>query len=365
MDFKTLRDCQPASLDAVIDKWSKICDKFTTAKQTATGSVGTQMRSGSWEGESATSAQSRLSQYEGQLSAGHTEANAMKQILGQAKSLFGDAKARLDKAIAEAEKNELLSLTDKGEVKLDSKGLHARAGDSPIAVVMVDAMNTQKRLQIEITKAVAVAAYTDAQVAKALREAAKGDPYFNAGAKLPAAFGSTIPQLIDDMYKSVKLDKNTIFEALFGLKKQGMTEKERQMLEKLSPTELLALDQTRKLAEKAAIERYGAGTQFDGTADAFRHAYWNALMAERFGQKWADDFATAHEGAPKSLPQASAMDLHNNEIGRQVARDNPGVHPLALQRLIDEKLRDGSLMVYDKNGNLVPSNQVPLPKSNS
>ena len=57
----------------------------------------------------------------------------------------------------------------------------------------------------------------------------------------------------------------------------------------------------------------------DGKADAFRHAYWNALMARRTTPAFAELFATAHETGSANAPAASAMDLHNNALGRQVA----------------------------------------------
>jgi len=61
---------------------------------------------------------------------------------------------------------------------------------------------------------------------------------------------------------------------------------------------------------------YGSGGNHLCNGDAFRHAYWNALMVRSIGFNAAALFATAYEGQidPNDLDQK--MDLLNNEIGR-------------------------------------------------
>jgi hypothetical protein len=61
----------------------------------------------------------------------------------------------------------------------------------------------------------------------------------------------------------------------------------------------------------------------DGKADAARHAYWNALMAKRTTTAFAELFGTAHESGSTNAPSATAMDLHNNAIGRALADKYP------------------------------------------
>ncbi|UYN90165.1 MAG: hypothetical protein KIT08_02745 [Anaerolineales bacterium] len=84
-------------------------------------------------------------------------------------------------------------------------------------------------------------------------------------------------------------------------------------------------------------------------ADAFRHAYWNALMTREFGEEFARDFATAHETHPDSVREAAFMDLHNNQVGREIALTNPESSNAQLQTLVYEALRSGLLYVWDKN----------------
>ncbi len=55
----------------------------------------------------------------------------------------------------------------------------------------------------------------------------------------------------------------------------------------------------------------------DGRADAFRHAYWNALGTAEFGSNITQIFTDAHEAYSNGL--SKQMDLHNNLKGREKA----------------------------------------------
>lgn len=96
----------------------------------------------------------------------------------------------------------------------------------------------------------------------------------------------------------------------------------------------------------------------DGHTDAFRHAYWNARMTAEFGPEWTAQFATAHEGLPGNGAVREAMDLYNNEVGRQIAIDNPDASPDQLADLVQQALNDGRLVVVAPGGHLAPSDQV-------
>lgn len=87
-------------------------------------------------------------------------------------------------------------------------------------------------------------------------------------------------------------------------------------------------------AAKTAITRTDQiyGTQADGTeGNAFKHAYWSALMTNDIGEDAAKMFADAHEVMPASKhtdvryeyteAQHTEMDLFFNELGRKVALD--------------------------------------------
>ncbi|MFZ5440300.1 MAG: DUF6973 domain-containing protein [Myxococcota bacterium] len=98
----------------------------------------------------------------------------------------------------------------------------------------------------------------------------------------------------------------------------------------------------------------------DGHRDAFRHAYWNALMTREFGASWTAQFATAHEGLPGNPSNREAMDLYNNEVGRQIALANPDATPEQLADLVQQAVNDGRLVVVPPSGSgLEWSDRVP------
>ncbi|WP_280382373.1 DUF6973 domain-containing protein [Nocardia wallacei] len=99
-------------------------------------------------------------------------------------------------------------------------------------------------------------------------------------------------------------------------------------------------------AKNAAEEQFPASTA-DGQGDAFRHAYWNALMTQKYGEDWTETFTTAHEKTGGNTPQREAMDLYNNQVGRNVALANPDASPEELQQLIKTELSNGNLTVIE------------------
>jgi hypothetical protein len=80
-------------------------------------------------------------------------------------------------------------------------------------------------------------------------------------------------------------------------------------------------------AEAATTEEVNWGTfPFDsmhnGLADGFRHCYWNALMTHRIGVEQAKAVADAHEDKPGQPPAERDMDLHNNQVGRNIGESS-------------------------------------------
>ncbi|MGO1070472.1 DUF6973 domain-containing protein [Lysobacter sp. CA199] len=96
----------------------------------------------------------------------------------------------------------------------------------------------------------------------------------------------------------------------------------------------------------------------DGHRDAFRHAYWNALMTQKYGAEWTGAFATAHEGVPGNNANREAMDLYNNKIGREIGAANPNVSAEKLADLVEQSLNQGKLVMIDRNGQLEWSDRV-------
>ena len=118
---------------------------------------------------------------------------------------------------------------------------------------------------------------------------------------------------------------------------------------------------SRSLARSTAGKYYpdldGSGFLQNDPGDAYRHAFWSALLTRTYGEDFARDFTTAHETEANNEPDAreqSFMDLHNNEIGIQIALSNPnasGRHPSAaveeLEVQIYDALQTGQLYVWD------------------
>lgn len=156
----------------------------------------------------------------------------------------------------------------------------------------------------------------------------------------------------------------------------GITATERDMLARLGLLELNELNGVVNRAQDESRERYPLGDVptpahvdpaargeweiNDGHRDAFRHTYWNALMARHQGPEWAEQYATAHEGLPEDRVNQvrETMDLYNNEVGRRIAAENPNASDDELADLVTQAARDGELLVVDANGNLAWSDQV-------
>lgn len=98
----------------------------------------------------------------------------------------------------------------------------------------------------------------------------------------------------------------------------------------------------------------------DGHNDAFRHAYWNALMTRHFGEDFAAAFASAHEGVPGNPADREAMDLYNNQVGRRIAAENPDATDEELAQLISDAVNNGEMVVVAANGDLAFSDQVAV-----
>ena len=130
------------------------------------------------------------------------------------------------------------------------------------------------------------------------------------------------------------------------------------------PEPLLMYNWTNLAIEKANA-RYpdldGDGLLVNDPGDAFRHAFWSALMTRTYGEDFAREFTSAHETSASVASDAreqSFMDLHNNEVGIQIAVSNPDASKEELDTLVYEALTTGQLYVWDGN-DIYYSNTCP------
>ncbi len=146
---------------------------------------------------------------------------------------------------------------------------------------------------------------------------------------------------------------------------------EEHLLRRLSPWELKQMSDDHEAAFKEADRLYPAsmatpndpmqeGWRNDNQNDAFRHAYWNALMSKNQPPGFAEQYGTAHERLPSNDPTREAMDLYNNEVGRRIQQANPNANAQDLAELVQKAVDNGEMVVVDSKGRLVPSNSIPM-----
>lgn len=112
------------------------------------------------------------------------------------------------------------------------------------------------------------------------------------------------------------------------------------------------LDEARRVTE----ERFPDAHRDGQIGNAFKHAYWSALLTREFGAEKAEQFTSAHEGDPDTKPLRQAnesMDLYNNEIGRQIAQYNPNASHNELADQVEHAVRNGQVVVRRKDS-IVP-----------
>lgn len=94
-----------------------------------------------------------------------------------------------------------------------------------------------------------------------------------------------------------------------------------------------------KVAERRA-KRYGK--MHNGKGDAFKHAYWSALMAFYLTDTWAKAMGNAHEARPNNPKMEKRMDLRNNAVGR--GHGNNAVIVTSVDDGVHRSFRRGDLL---------------------
>ena len=92
---------------------------------------------------------------------------------------------------------------------------------------------------------------------------------------------------------------------------------------------------------KKASETYSGHNDI---GDAKRHAFWSAMNAIDTNLEDAMEYGYAHEDFEGNTE--GSMDIYNNQIGWQIAIDNPGASDTQLQYLVEEAAQNGLLKSY-------------------
>lgn len=177
----------------------------------------------------------------------------------------------------------------------------------------------------------------------------------------------TKDQRLDDILNTYQVADDELVDTWLSF--LGIDEKrprtEWQLLQLLSSTEQANFFfNIRGRAHAEAERRYPHSeepTEYeknDGPLDAFRHAYWNALMVRQYGSEFAKKLGNAHEALPNNPADREAMDLYNNEVGRRIAEQHPDADFEELADLVQQAVERGDMVVIDRNGELAWSNQV-------
>jgi hypothetical protein len=98
------------------------------------------------------------------------------------------------------------------------------------------------------------------------------------------------------------------------------------------PITMLQTFKATRACIKLCDATYGKTHHLHNRANAVRHALWNFLIAKRVAGssknhdaalRWTTKITSWHEEFSVNIPTAKAMDLHNNEIGRNLFVTHP------------------------------------------
>jgi predicted flap endonuclease-1-like 5' DNA nuclease len=96
-------------------------------------------------------------------------------------------------------------------------------------------------------------------------------------------------------------------------------------------------------------ENYPTMSAHNDVADAFRHAYWNCCLTRKVDAEEAKKFADAHEDFEDNPANEKAMDLFNNQVGRNLGSDPESVlgagnwGDMSCEDLVKEAIRQNKL----------------------
>ncbi|MGF1528045.1 MAG: hypothetical protein ACFCBW_14810 [Candidatus Competibacterales bacterium] len=159
---------------------------------------------------------------------------------------------------------------------------------------------------------------------------------------------------------------------LEGGEAKPVRSREAEMLDDMSAVEQLRMNHFKDTARNTAIDEYNFSpddappeaanqhhwVEVGGHQDAYRHAYFSAMMTREFGADYAKEFTDAHEAGVNPRAQEEAMDLFNNELGIKIAQENPDASEAELAALVKQAIDNGRAVVVDRGGDLAWSDQV-------
>lgn len=103
--------------------------------------------------------------------------------------------------------------------------------------------------------------------------------------------------------------------------------------------------------------------QYNGKGDAYRHTLWNAIGAAKLGANFMEQLANAHEvpdPGKTNNPVEKAMDLHNNQIGRDIGSQSIFMLMLKVKLAVDRG-ETKYISPTASNGSVIPGVSQIIP----
>ena len=117
----------------------------------------------------------------------------------------------------------------------------------------------------------------------------------------------------------------------------------------------ISVNKNANVAASMAKQAYSGKGSKGGKTDAYRHTMWQALNVQSIGEKMTRKWSDAHEyGTPlDELSTDLIMDIHNNDVGIEIGKQNPKATYEQLDKIIKQRIENGDMIVIekDKNGN--------------
>jgi len=126
---------------------------------------------------------------------------------------------------------------------------------------------------------------------------------------------------------------------------------------------LAAREASKELLNDPALD----GDENGGQVDAFRHAYWMALLSQNICWKKARSLGKAHEkGNYKDFKKGkteegqrpdsamNAMDLYNNGVGLEIGKSKKKIPVNDLKRMVQDSVLAGRMQIILKNADRLP-----------
>ncbi|WP_216216056.1 DUF6973 domain-containing protein [Amycolatopsis aidingensis] len=338
------------------DAVGKVGDALVTARNQVLGlqdEIDSAATPPEWNGPGAESAREALTRHRQDLETMAAEISAMTTVIDPVEHAVRQLKGDIEEAEG---------LADAYQFRIDNGTVVDRAAqdDRPDDDGFFTRIAVHAELVGKVTAVLQTAAEIDNDL-QAVLNRILDDRITDAGATTlveAAAAGQDrvdLDRILGDYQVEPDPDGTVTYPPIVG---QTVTKREAELLDELGVLGMKDMYDIRNDAFGTAEDRFPGQDSNDSHQDAFRHAYWNALMTRQFGADWTEQYATAHEALPGNPADREAMDLYNNEVGRRIASENPDASPEELADLVAHAVREGNTVVIDGNGELAYSDDV-------